>query len=63
MPKIIDKADEIGIRNGKVNEASWWTIWVGSLLVSIGLMGITRSQKFRSMEAVHREIVEQAKST
>lgn len=62
MSKFIGKPDEIGIRNRKVNEASWWIIWIGAMLTSIGLLGINRSQDFRSMDSIRRAAEKEAQS-
>lgn len=43
---MLFKPNEIGVRNGKLNEASWWTIWVGLVASTIGLIGMTVSQVF-----------------
>jgi len=43
---MLFKPNEICIRNGKLNEASWWTIWAGLVASTIGLIGITVSQAF-----------------
>lgn len=53
------KANDLGVRNGRVNEAFWWVLYSGILLSIIGFIGMEETQQWfnaHSMESPKNDV-------